>query len=77
MSDLVHWTSDPPALQDPILLIALDGFVDAGEVGDHAAVFLRHRWLAEKVAEFDGDAFLDYRSRRPSVVVDAGFVNRL
>ena len=77
MTELVHWTSEPPALRSPILLIALDGFVDAGEVGDHAAVFLRHRWLADKVAELDGDAFLDFRARRPSVVVDAGVVNRL
>ena len=77
MSELVHWTADPPVLRSPILLVALEGFVDAGEVGDHAAVFLRHRWAAEKVAELDRDAFLDFRARRPSAVVDAGVVNRL
>ncbi len=78
MSDALRWlTDDLPELRDPVLLIALDGFVDAGEVGESAALFLRHRWLAERVAELDGDTYLDYRARRPTAVVDAGVVNRV
>ena len=77
MSPHLRWTGDPPDLRAPILLVALDGFVDAGEVAEHAAVFLRHRWHAEKVAELDGDVYLDYRARRPTAVVDNGALTRL
>lgn len=77
METLLHWHTEPPSLREPVLLIALDGFVDAGQVGESAAMFLRHRWQADLVAELDGDAFIDYRARRPSVVVDSGMVRRV
>jgi proteasome assembly chaperone (PAC2) family protein len=77
MSDLLHWVSTPPTLHEPILLMSLDGFVDAGAAASTASVFLRHRWQAEKVAVFDGDALIDYRARRPSAVVDSGVVRRI
>lgn len=77
MESLLHWTARRPDLRRPVLLIALDGFVDAGQVGENAVMFLRHRWRADKVAEFDGDAFIDYRARRPTVVVDNGKLRRV
>lgn len=77
MDSLLHWHADPPTLREPVLLIALDGFVDAGQVGESAGMFLRHRWQAERVAELDGDALIDYRARRPTVVVDSGKVRRV
>lgn len=77
MNALLHWHADPPPLRAPLLLVALDGFVDAGQVGESAAVFLRHRWQATKVAELDGEALLDYRARRPTVVIDNGQVRRV
>jgi hypothetical protein len=77
MSELLHWVVQPPALRDPVLLIALDGFVDAGAAASTASAFLRHRWQAEQIGVFDGDAFIDYRARRPSAVVDSGVVRRI
>ena len=77
MTDLLHWFSDPPSLRDPILLVALDGFVDAGDVAEHASMFLRHRWQAEPVAELDGNELIDFRARRPTAVVDGGQVRRV
>ncbi|HSK95285.1 MAG TPA: PAC2 family protein [Euzebyales bacterium] len=77
MSELLHWVTQPPTLRDPLLLIALDGFVDAGAAASTASAFLRHRWQAEQVGVFDGDAFIDYRARRPSAVVDSGVVRRI
>ncbi|QBI19404.1 PAC2 family protein [Egibacter rhizosphaerae] len=77
MSKLLRWLDDLPALRDPVLLVALDGFVDAGDVGEHASTFLRHRWQAEAVAELDGDELIDFRARRPTVVVDSGQVRRV
>jgi predicted ATP-grasp superfamily ATP-dependent carboligase len=73
----LHWQAELPELRAPVLLIALEGFVDAGEAGSTAATFLRHRWRSELVATFDRDALLDYRARRPTAVVDAGELRRL
>jgi len=77
MASLLHWTGEPPSLRRPVLLVALEGFVDAGGVGSTAAMFLSHRWQADVVARFDRDAFIDYRARRPTAVVDAGELRRL
>lgn len=77
MSELLHWVSTPPELRDPVLVVALDGFVDAGAAASTASVFLRHRWRADQIAVFDGDQLIDYRARRPSAVVDSGVVRRI
>lgn len=77
MSHLLHWIAAPPTLRRPVAIVALEGFVDAGQVAETAATFLRHRWLAEPVAEFDADALIDYRARRPGAVVDNGLLRRI
>lgn len=77
MNPLVHWVAEPPALRRPILLACLEGFVDAGSAAATAAMFLRHRWQSELVARFDRDALIDYRARRPTVVVDNGELRRV
>ena len=74
---LLHWNPDLPSLERPILVLALDGFIDAGSVASTASTFLRHRLLADAVARFDGDELIDYRARRPSVVIDAGRLRRV
>ena len=77
MVDLLHWITAPPALRRPVLLVALDGFVDAGAVAASAGSFLRHRWQSEPIARFDRDALIDYRARRPTAVVDSGKLRRV
>jgi proteasome assembly chaperone (PAC2) family protein len=77
MSELLHWINDPPAVRHAVLIVALDGFVDAGSAASSASAFLRHRWRAEQIARFDGDALIDYRARRPTAVVDSGVVRRI
>ena len=74
---LIIWHEEPPELRRPVLVVALDGFVDAGAVASTAGMFLRHRWKSEVVATFDADDLIDFRARRPSAVVDAGRVRRL
>lgn len=72
-----HLTWDdgqPPELRAPVLLMSLDGFIDAGSAGETAATFLRHRWKAERIGELDGDAFLDFRARRPLADIAAGIL---
>ncbi|CAN5281757.1 PAC2 family protein [soil metagenome] len=74
---LIHWSGEVPALRRPVMVISLDGFIDAGDAGSSAAMFLRHRWTAEPVATFDRDTFLDYRARRPTTVIDSGVLRRV
>jgi hypothetical protein len=63
--ELYELTEDVPELTEPVLILALSGFVDAG-----AAARLAHEQLLgtldrQVVASFDLDQLLDYRSRRP------------
>ncbi|MDA2803121.1 proteasome assembly chaperone family protein [Nocardiopsis suaedae] len=48
-----------------VMLVVLDGYVDAGAVGRQAAEALFAESSADEVAVFDVDRLLDYRSRRP------------
>lgn len=77
MAHLVEWLEDPPALRDPLLLVVLEGFVDAGGVASTAAMFVRHRWQADLIATFDREALIDYRARRPTGVIDKGTLRRV
>lgn len=77
MSDVLTWAGEPPALRAPVLIVAMEGFVDAGAVAATAGAFLRHRWQSEPVAMYDRDAFIDFRARRPTAVVDSGVVRRI
>nr|WP_246283978.1 PAC2 family protein [Nocardioides perillae] len=49
------------------MVVALDGFLDAGNAGAHAATHLEGLGDAPVVATFDVDVFHDYRARRPAV----------
>jgi PAC2 family len=57
--------------QGPVLLHMVRGFVDAGNAGQLAAEHLTDRFDTERLATFDVDALLDYRSRRPTMVFDS------
>ena len=53
-----------------ILLIHFDGAIDAGAAGRMAIGQLLRSLHNERVATFDADALMDYRSHRPIVTVD-------
>ena len=55
----------------PVLVHAVRGFVDAGHAGDIAAEHLVEELPARRLATFDVDQLLDYRSRRPMMTFDA------
>lgn len=57
--------ADVPQLTDPVLVVALDGFVDAGNAGRLAVAALREGRELIPVVRFDADQLVDYRSRRP------------
>ncbi len=56
---------DAPHLTEPVLVVVLDGFVDAGNAGALAVEALTEGREAVPVARFDIDQLVDYRSRRP------------
>ncbi|MBC3192947.1 PAC2 family protein [Pseudonocardia sp. C8] len=54
-----------PQLDEPVLIVVLDGFVDAGNAGALAVGALTDDRETTTVATFDVDQLVDYRSRRP------------
>jgi proteasome assembly chaperone (PAC2) family protein len=64
-ADLYEVAPDAPQLDEPVLLVALDGFVDAGSAARLAIEALVEGREPRVVARFDVDQLLDYRSRRP------------
>jgi predicted ATP-grasp superfamily ATP-dependent carboligase len=64
MSDLYDIVAEP-ALRDPVLVLALSGWVDAGSSGTGAAEFLAED--GDELVHFDADALFDYRSNRPAI----------
>jgi hypothetical protein len=62
-------------LIDPIVVAALDGWVDAGSAATHAAKQLGG--VGRLVVEFDGDQLFDFRARRPTLEIENGKPERL
>lgn len=62
----------PPELDAPLLVVAMDGWIDAGAAGAAAAGHLLSTLPTEVAARFDGDALVDYRARRPTLRVADG-----
>ena len=60
----------PDDLREPSLLVALDGWVDAGSAATSAAARVRDGGTV--LAEFDGDVLFDYRARRPALEIRDG-----
>jgi hypothetical protein len=53
-----------PSIERPTLVVCLEGWIDAAQAAAMAAAGIR-RDDSEPIAEFDGDALIDYRARRP------------
>jgi hypothetical protein len=68
-SRFVHIVDDVPELEalveGPVLVHALQGFLDAGNAAALATSHLLAQSSGRVVASFDIDAFYDYRARRP------------
>jgi hypothetical protein len=62
---LYEVAADVPELDGPVLLVALDGFVDAGSAARLAVETLLEDQEPRTLARFDVDQLVDYRSRRP------------
>jgi len=60
------------ALDHPVLVVALEGWVDAGLGADGAISALLAAEPTELVATFDGDSLIDQRARRPIAHIVSG-----
>lgn len=56
----------------PVVVVALDGWTDAGTGGSTAARVLREAFATTRLAAFPPDALYDYRDRRPLLAIDQG-----
>ena len=65
---LYELADDIPALDSPVLIQALTGFVDAGSAIQLTRDHLLESLDGQVVARFDLDQLLDYRSRRPAMI---------
>jgi len=65
----VHIVDDVPELEGrgegPVMLTALEGFLDAGSASSIAVSHLLESAAGRVVASFEVDEFYDYRARRP------------
>jgi len=68
--DLYELEPDLPDLGSPVLIQALDGFVDAGGAKRLAREHLLQAHGSRVIARFDVDQLLDYRARRPLMTYD-------
>ena len=66
---------DPGPLDDPSLIVALDGWVDAGNAATTAAGLIGDG--GRVVATFDADRLFDYRARRPTLEIIDGRLSEL
>ncbi len=68
---------DPPQLHDPALVVVLTGWIDASGAAGAAMSALETECAVRTIAVFDGDTFIDYRARRPTMELREGVNSRL
>jgi predicted ATP-grasp superfamily ATP-dependent carboligase len=61
-----------PALERPILVVAMEGWIDAGVGSATAVAHLIASMPHEVIATFDADELVDYRARRPTLRIVNG-----
>lgn len=66
-----------PDLDKPVLIMAMDGWIDAGMAAGTVGSVLLDELDSVTVARFDADALIDYRARRPTVHMVDGVLRGL
>jgi len=67
-AELFQLIEELPELDQPVLVLALDGFVDAGSASQLARAHLLSKLESQVIATFDIDQVFDYRGRRPEML---------
>ena len=66
-----------PALERPVMVVHLNGWIDASGSAAAAMTALDAACHTTPLATFDGDTFIDYRARRPTMELREGINTRL
>ena len=64
-------------LESPVFVLAMDGWVDAGSGTAQARAALLEQVDSHRIGSFDADALIDYRARRPSMILNDGVIQSL
>ncbi|MDP1794541.1 MAG: PAC2 family protein [Acidimicrobiales bacterium] len=64
-------------LERPTFVLALDGWVDAGSGTAQARAALLDQMDTQRIGSFDADALIDYRARRPTMVLTDGVIESM
>ena len=66
-----------PTLDQPVMVVMLTGWIDASAAAAAAMATVQEEWSVRPLATFDGDTFIDYRARRPTMELREGVNVRL
>jgi len=69
--------STVPQLRSPVLIVAFEGWNDAGDAASTTVHHLIDRWNGELFADIDPEEFFDFTSMRPTVEIVDGFERSL
>ena len=72
----VRWTARP-ALREPVVIAAFEGWNDAGDAATTAARYLVDRWDIGLVGGIDPEEFYDFTATRPQVRLDESGVREI
>ncbi|MGH9245120.1 MAG: proteasome assembly chaperone family protein [Acidimicrobiales bacterium] len=74
---MLYELRERPVLAEPVLVLALEGWIDAGFGAATARRALLNLVDTTEVATFDTDRLLDFRARRPTMHLVAGEVSAM
>src|SRR4051812_50053311 len=67
---------DLPQLTDPLVVVAFEGWNDAGDAATGAVEHLELSWDAEPLAALDPEDYYDFQVNRPTVSLIGGVSRR-
>ena len=77
MSDPKSAADDLPELDDPVVVVAFEGWNDAGDAATGAVEHLELIWDAEPLAALDPEDYYDFQVNRPTVSLVDGVSRRI
>lgn len=68
----MRWLGALPTLTEPVLVVMLTGWIDAGGAARAAMEAIELESQTTPIVEFDDDVFVDFRARRPTLELRDG-----
>lgn len=74
--DALRWLARP-TLKRPLMVVAFEGWNDAGDAATMAVGHLSQKWMARSFAEIDPEDFYDFTASRPQVRLTDGVTREI